>query len=167
MQFLSEKLRAAGVPWDLVTPDGPEPPAGDLVLLPHAVMLSDADAERLRAWKCRIHAYGDAGRLDERGVEREDPVFADMGEPELAGPFGLDLPDGMVETAVAPDGDKLIHLVNMRNAEVVGELRFTLPFDAAAVRVYSFEPGVTAELAGRTVTVRRLKTLVTLKFSLK
>ena len=155
------------MPWDFVTPDGPEPPAGDLVLLPDLAILSDAEAERLRAWKCRIHAYGAAGVLDERGAEREDPVFPDAGEPALAGPLGIKLADGLVETAVAPDGGRLIHLIRMDNQSTLDELRFELPFDADAVRVYSFESGVTAELVGRTVTVRKLKTLATLKFSPK
>ena len=167
VQFLSEKLRAAGVPWDFVTPDSPEPPAGDLVLLPDLAILSDAEAERLRAWKCRIHAYGAAGVLDERGAEREDPVFPDAGEPALAGPLGIKLADGLVETAVAPDGSRLIHLIRMDNKSTLDELRFELPFDADAVRVYSFEPGVTASLFGKTVAVRNLKTLATLRFSPK
>ncbi|MBP5637885.1 MAG: hypothetical protein J6X55_00265 [Victivallales bacterium] len=164
---LSERLRAAGVPWDFVTADGQEPPADELVLLPDVLVLSDEDAERLHAWRCRIHAIGDAGLLDEHGVERENPVFADAGEPVLASPFGLDFPDGLVETAIAPDGDRLIHLINMRNTDVVDELHLTLPFDANSVQVYSFEPEATAEMKGQVVTVRNLKTLVTLKFSTK
>ena len=152
------------IPVEVVFP-GDEIPADETLLLPGTVLLSDEDVRAIKALPCRVIAVTPAGIYNEHGAERCTPAFPAGTLDDLKSGFEVNTPAILLETALAPDGSKLVHLINCNNSVDVQNVTVKLPFSAASVEAFSYETGIRAEMTEQNVAViNSFRTLCTLKF---
>ena len=138
----------------------------DTVVLPGAVMLSAKEIERIKSLPCRVICTGSpAGIYGEKGEERCTPAFPQEDLSLLSSGFEVNCEGVLLETALTPAGERLVHLLNTKNEEPLRDVTLKLPFTAKNVTAFSCEPGVTARMAGADrVKIDTFRTLCTLKF---
>ena len=93
------------------------------------------------------------------------PAFPQEDLSVLSGGFEVNCEGVLLETALTPAGERLVHLLNTKNEEPLRNVKLKLPFTAKNVTAFSYEPGVTACMAGADhVSLDTFRTLCTLKF---
>ena len=71
----------------------------------------------------------------------------------------------MLETALTPSGEKVVHLIHYDNGHDAEDVTVTLPFCAKAVEAFSYEEGIQAVMVSENqVRINSFRTLCTLKF---
>ena len=138
----------------------------DTIVLPGAVMLSQKEIERIKALPCRVVFAGSpAGIYDEKGAERCTPSFPQGDLSTVSSGFEVNHEGILLETALTPTGEKVVHLLNTKNENPVQSVSVKLPFTAKKVTVFSYESDVKACLtAANQVEIDSFRTLCTLKF---
>ena len=110
-------------------------------------------------------AHGAAGIYNEEGAERCTPAIPAGDLADIKAEFEVNKEAILLETALAPDGSKLIHLINCANSADAENVTVKLPFTASKVEIFSYETGLSAVMsAPDIVTIPAFRTLCTLKF---
>ena len=149
---------AVAFPEDTFAPD-------ETLILPGVVILSKEEVEKYTTLPCKVIASVPAGIYNEYGAERCTPAIPATPLEELNEEFAVSGEGVLLETALTTAGEKVIHLINSRNSADLTGLTVKLPFRAAEVEAFSFEPGVKAALiAPDEVRIESFRTLCTLKF---
>ena len=152
------------IPFEVVFP-GDKPAADETLILPGVVMLSDEEVAFFKSLPCRVIAATDAGIYNEEGAERCTPAIPAGDLATLSEPFKVSVPAILLETALTPQGEKLVHLIHCENSKDAENVVIHLPFEAAGVEAFSYEKGVEAQMIdSSTVIVKSFRTLCTLKF---
>ena len=153
------------IPFDIIFPED-DLSAGDTLVLPGVVMLSQKEAEYFKNLPCKvIAAVTPAGIYNEEGAERCTPVFPVADLADIKEEFEVNKEGILLETALTPDGSRLIHLINCANGADAENVTIKLPFTASNVQIFSYETGLRAVMTSPdTVTVPAFRTLCTLKF---
>ena len=152
------------IPFEVVFP-GDEMAADETLILPGVVMLSQAEADHFKSLPCRVIAVTPAGIYNDRGAERCTPAIPEGDINEVKSGFEVSAPCVMLETALTPAGEKVVHLIHYDNGHDAEDVTVTLPFCAKAVEAFSYEEGVQAVMVSENqVRINSFRTLCTLKF---
>lgn len=152
------------IPFEVIFPED-KLSAEDTLILPGVVMLSQKEVDYFKSLPCKVIAVTPAGVYNEEGAERCTPAIPAGDLADIKEEFEVNKEGILLETALTPDGSKLLHLINCANGADAENVTVKLPFTASKVQIFSYETGLTAVLtAPDTVTVPAFRTLCTLKF---
>ena len=161
---LCSELIARHIPFEVAFP-GDEFSADETLLLPGVVMLSDEEVICYKSLPCRVIAFTDAGIYNAEGAERCTPAIPAGEISSVTSPFEVSHDGIILETALTPAGERILHLINCDNGKDVKNVTVKLPFTASDVEALSYEENVKARMScPDSVTINSFRTLCTLKF---